>query len=1475
MRFAHARRSLIDLLKFNRPVQAFALIACLVVAGKLMLGGQAPPVPTVRQAAPPSAGSGYLTHISTDKPIYRLGEKVYVRGVVLSADGHFPAAEGAAANFEIKGPKGETVTSGVAAIVDSVAGFSWDIPAGQAGGEYKVRILHPLTGDAPAERKFDIRAYRAPRLKSQIVFVRDGYGPGDTVSASLHVDRAEGGIPVGAKISVMARVDGEEVWKGETAVDGAGNARASFKLPAVIDRGEGSLAMIITDGGTVETATKTIPILLQTLDLSIYPEGGDLVSGLPNRVYLEGRTPAQKPADMAGVVVNRAGREVATFRTEHEGRGRFTFVPLRGETYSLRISEPAGIKTVFPLPTVKDSGVVLASTSDITPRQKDVVVRIGATAEGTYTIALTHHGRELSSRRVTLRANNPAEVVMTLAANVDGVIVATVYDDKGMPMAERLLFRQPEKNLKVRVTADSTDYVPGDKVTLRVSTTDESGKPVGAVVGLTVADSSVLEMIDKREQAPRLPVMVLLENDVKDLADAHVYLDDTNPKAPLATDLLLGTQGWRRFAILDMEKFVAAHGDSARRVLANPVVPDDQWDIAGRDAALVGTVTDRSQAVIPGVTVKVVSADTGVVTNVLTNESGAYNLPRLRAGKYVLNVSLPGFQNRTLSNLELNEGTSYRFNFTLDVASFNLREFRVDARGEAIAFGRAATVGAVLPADRVLDLPLVGNDVLDLIQILPGAQRDAAFGAPVVEAPRQIAKEELQGRAFAQGQAGMAKQALLSPQFIMREYAHSRRPGWTEGSRVDFAETVYWNAGVKTDSSTGIAKVSFHLSDSVTSFRVLADGFANDGALGTGVSHIESVQPFFIEPKIPLQITSGDVIQLPIGIINGTSGELGRIQITAKTPSGLRITMPGDDDVSLGPKERTRQLVQINVGREFSGNADLILDAKAGSYRDSVTRKIDVQPLGFPFERSSGGVLDSNSTQSFSFTLPGEIVRGSLSSSVVVYPTPLASMTKALQALLNEPYGCFEQTSSTSYPMVMAQQYFLTHTGMDPAIVEKARGLLESSYKKLTGFESRTRGYEWFGADPGHEALTAYGLMQFTDMSQVRSVDKDMLDRTRAWLLARRDGKGGFSQSAKAIDTFGRAPVETTNAYITWALIESGEKGLEKEIAAVKSSANTTQDSYVIALAANILYASGDQAGARQLMDRLAKAQDAAGPVKGALTSITRSGGNALDIETTALATLAWMREPAYAGNVEKSLRWIVESSKDGRFGSTQSTILALRSIVAYDAAHARPKAPGRIQLILDGKLIGAPVAFTSDTQGAITLPEFVQELGPGKHTLALRMEDGSPMPYSMSVKYHSTLPDSAEETQIGIQVALRNRQVREGGITEAIVSIANKSDEVLPTPVAIVGIPSGLEVRHDQLKELVKSGRIDAYEVIGREVVLYWRFLKAKDKFDLPLSLIAAIPGSYTGPASRAYLYYTDEYKHWAPGLTVNITPR
>ncbi len=137
--------------------------------------------------------------------------------------------------------------------------------------------------------------------------------------------------------------------------------------------------------------------------------------------------------------------------------------------------------------------------------------------------------------------------------------------------------------------------------------------------------------------------------------------------------------------------------------------------------------------------------------------------------------------------------------------------------------------------------------------------------------------------------------------------------------------------------------------------------------------------------------------------------------------------------------------------------------------------------------------------------------------------------------------------------------------------------------------------------------------------------------------------------NAKALDSFGGAPVDTTNAYIVWALIESGEKGLDKEIAAVKASAVATQDSYIVALA-RTFFTPPATTRSRQIDGQARQKTGSRGNVKGAVTSITRSGGDALAIETTALAVLAWMREPAYAAQVQKGLQWIVGVEQERPF---------------------------------------------------------------------------------------------------------------------------------------------------------------------------------------------------------------------------------
>ena len=1394
--------------------------------------------PTIKATSNALGGQNRcLTFISTDKPIYREGEKVYIRGVLLDAANHKPLPDTIAtyATIDIKGPKGDRVAGGRTSATSSVWGFAWDVPQGQAGGEYTIHVTYPQDGYTPAERKFDVRAYRAPRLKSQITFLRDGYGPGEKVQATLDVKRAEGGVPEGAKVTVTARVDGVEVNGGVGKVDANGLCSVSFDLPRNIPRGEGTLALVIQDGGVVETASKTIPILLQTVDLKIFPEGGDLIAGFNNRVYIQANQPNGKPADLVGKLMTKKGSQTAAiteFRTVHEGRGRFEFTPEANTDYFLSISAPAGIKTVYHLPKIKTTGALIRSDKDIFKRDQPVTLQVGCTDKHCQ-VTIAKREVELKTYSIS-RASKKDKlqpISFALPAEVDGVLTVTVWDKNGVPLAERLVFREPAKTLTISITSDQKSYIPGGNAKLTIKTTDSDGKPASTMVGLTVTDDTVLEMVEKREQAPHLPVMVFLEPEVKDLADAQVYLDPKNPKAPLATDLLLGTQGWRRFALMELAKFIETDGDDARRVVAMKTEPMVSWPVAA-----FGGVA-RHQAAGPMDLLAKAPQDgaKGMHFNMAFKE-GALMPP-----------SPPKSQAEQRPQLKLQAEDRDDAN-----ANANAPHNAVVLQGEPSIVDERRFAGGRDERHQKKEAPLLMQN-MDMIIKDPADNGQALHGFRSMRARR----------------------IPFVPLVVVREFAHHVRDNRKPTDRLDFAETLFWNAGVRTDATTGEATISFGLNDSVTTFRVFADAFSSNGAIGAGSTGIEAVQPFYAEAKLPLEVTAGDQILMPISLINATTSNLADPNLKIDLTGDFKVKKLLEGKVVLNAKERVRWIQPIDVGFG-NGPKDFVLDAKAGEYEDKVSRKLTVKPKGFPEEESFGGILEPGKPIAHTISIPQGVVPQSLTSNAAVYPTPLANMTEALQRMIQDPNGCFEQTSSTSYPLTMAQQYFVSHTGVDPKLVEASREKLDAGYKKLVSFWCPDRGYEWFGQDPGHEALTAFGLLHFSDMSQVRDVDQNMVSTTRSWLLKQKDGNGGFTRKRRALHSW-IEDKDCSNGYILWALLETGQPAadLKPELESLKAAATSSQNYYVVALAANSLYLSGDKSSAKKLMDRLAAKQKEDGSVNGITSSIVGSGGESLEVEGTALATLAWLRDPAYAGNVEKSIKFLADSCKDGRYGSTQATVLALRAIVTYDKQRAHPKAPGRVMISVDGQSVGDWADFTSTTQGAIKLPDLTELLTPGEHKVELTMEGGGPMPYSLAVKYNALTPISAKDCKLDLTAKMAQDKVMEGASTEANVIVINKNKDVVPNPVAIIGLPGGLEPRHDQLKELVKKGTIDAYEVRGREVVLYWRTLAGDAKVQVPLSLIAAIPGTYTGPASRAYLYYTDEQKQWVDGLHIEIAAK
>src|SRR5688572_18945211 len=137
------------------------------------------------------------------------------------------------------------------------------------------------------------------------------------------------------------------------------------------------------------------------------------------------------------------------------------------------------------------------------------------------------------------------------------------------------------------------------------------------------------------------------------------------------------------------------------------------------NASIAGFVQDATQAVVPGVTITAQNLQTGVVSKTVSNETGTYTILSLLPGTYRLSAELPGFRTYIYNDVVLGTGVLARYNFTLQVGEVT-QGVEVTADSLSVIAQSSATIGQVLPENQVRDLPLVGNDALDLMRVMGG-----------------------------------------------------------------------------------------------------------------------------------------------------------------------------------------------------------------------------------------------------------------------------------------------------------------------------------------------------------------------------------------------------------------------------------------------------------------------------------------------------------------------------------------------------------------------------------------------------------------------------------------------------------------------------------------------------------------------------------------------------------------------------------
>ncbi|KAA9345648.1 carboxypeptidase regulatory-like domain-containing protein [Adhaeribacter soli] len=1549
-------------------------------------------------------------YLISDKPLYEPGEVVWYS--VFNRNGNTLAHQPGQLVIQLIGPQGTVEATQYTNYnsTDNIYKGSFDLKPDQPGGLYKLKVYGNNSGlsenNLAFEREFQVQEVVMPRLKLTLDFEQKAYGPGSLVSAKVKALTNENRPLSGTTFDFVVSLKGEKVEQAKGTIDKKGNALVKFKLPQTLTSTDGHLNLIFKHEGIYESVSKSIPIVLNKVQLNFFPEGGELVNGLQSQLAFRALNEFNKPADVSGQVLDQDGKVVASFSSFHDGMGEFSFKPEADKTYKARLTSPAGITSTYPLPEPMESGYVLQVS-----RPEGEVLKVNIRSAITARAALVGQirGQMYYEKVLNLKpGDNPVE--FSTADLPIGVLQLTLFDQKTIERAERLVFVNNHKQLQLKIKTDKEKYLPREKVRLTVSATDETGMPMPADVMVSVVDDQLLTYMN--DKSSNILSWMLVETEIKGkVEEPRFYFDKEEPKAPVALDLLLKTGGWRRFtwqAVKHVQlphyqysgekllpknrykieyKIQSGYNEVAGQVsLFNgyPIPQNSQVKLI-RQGQLLQTTTPAADGffrfrntsqgkydievlmegydpgLITGIEVEgyysphvkvfypvkthTVAGNTGktkrttqavnvtyspsrytakiagkaidkatreplaFATVILkqkgvqkaygtTDIDGDYAIAGIPPGTYTVETAYVGYRPRVITGVELKEEKTTSLRLELLASVTQLAEVSVTAYREPIigpekvgqtlsseqirkmatvdVGTRVATASGISSADGGRGLSLRGSRNTGTVYYVNGVKQLVSPNLPASSIssakPRVIKSNSrnLDNKLETKEGTNKAKTPAEPHSYTrIREFA---APVYTSSEpiteRTDFRRTLFWQPALKIGRS-GVAVLEFYTGDDITSYNILVEGISTDGSPGRKEHKFYSQLPFSVAAKLPEVTLQHDRLSVPLILKNNTGKDVtGNLNI--KHPEGWKFL--GQENKNLVVKANSTATFYLDyLVTGASGNSSFAAAFEAQGHRDGFSQPVKVEQRGYPVSQSIAG---DHKEKEYQLDMTN-MTPGTAQISFSAYPSVVTDLLKGIEGILREPYGCFEQTASSSYPNLMVLDYLKEQDKPDLNAMARAEELMDKGYKRLTTFETKEKGYEWFGGVPAHEGLTAYGLLQFTDMKRLGcNVDPDMLERTQAWMLNRRDGNGGFNLSARGFG-YGRADAAITNAYIVYSLAEAGNKELKKEMDQVFLASENSSDPYQLALTTNALFASGDKDRGQTCLTKLLKLQADNGSWTGTRHSVTYSTGQALQLETTALAVLAILKaDQKPMQQLQKGVKFLLQSRNGyGSFGSTQATLLTLKALTAYARFSKRTSEDGTVQLYVESKKAGEK-SYLANQTGEIQINQLEKHFEkPGNYRVKVQYQKTSnPLPYSMALNYYSNLPPSSPDCKVRLETDLRAAEAVVGSTVRYQVKLKNEKAEGLPMTLALIGIPAGMSVQPWQLKELQERKVIDYYEITGNRLVCYFRDMAPSEEVEVNLDLKAEFPGTFESPASAAYLYYTNEHKYWVAGTKISI---
>jgi hypothetical protein len=277
-------------------------------------------------------------------------------------------------------------------------------------------------------------------------------------------------------------------------------------------------------------------VVLPSYAIQFFPEGGNLIAGLVNKVAFKAVNEQGKAFEFQAAIVNSSQDTVFKFSEQHLGIGSFVFKPEPGETYQALVKPAVAGSFKMALPAVFQKGVVMA-VQDKQGAKLEVNIQSNLALAGKFML-LIHSGHKMVfSENFDLETEKK---ILSIPMEVlgDGISHFTLFNPEGKAVSERLYFKRPSRSLDLTVSADKATYKTREKVNLSVHQ-KPGGLPAAAVFSVSVYQTDAVSSEDD------IASSLWLNSELKGrIENAAWYLHQASPEI---IDNLMLTHGWRRF----------------------------------------------------------------------------------------------------------------------------------------------------------------------------------------------------------------------------------------------------------------------------------------------------------------------------------------------------------------------------------------------------------------------------------------------------------------------------------------------------------------------------------------------------------------------------------------------------------------------------------------------------------------------------------------------------------------------------------------------------------------------------------------------------------------------------------------------------------------------------------------------------------------------------------------------------------------